>query len=112
MHGDLQKIQPVPSLTVFQATAIKTWLLQQLEARPEGMVLDLSEIDEIDTAGVQLLLMIKREAQARSCSVVLDSPSETVRDVFHLLGLSNELQQAGQPDSDCDATGRHSGKGP
>lgn len=93
MHGDPQKIQPARSLTIFHAGPTKAWLLRQLEMQPEGMVLDLSEVEEIDTAGVQLLLLIKREAQARSCSVVFDSPSETVRDVFHLLGLCEELQQ-------------------
>jgi anti-anti-sigma factor len=77
-------------LTIFQAAERKPELLHIL-ARSEGtLALDLSGVDEIDTAGVQLLLLLRREAaaQQRALDVVAYSPAVlAVFDLLHLHSL-------------------------
>ncbi|MCK9509347.1 MAG: STAS domain-containing protein [Pigmentiphaga sp.] len=90
MYADAPQLQPPEPFTLFRATALKTWMLAQLDAHPDGLVLDLSGVNNIDTAGVQLLLMIKREAESRACPLTISAPSEPVRALFQLFGLDLE----------------------
>lgn|SRR5690554_3565277 len=92
MQAHVQPVLPTEPFTVFRALPLKTWLLEQLDAHPEGLFLDLSSVEEIDTAGVQLLLMLKREAESRSCRLTIAAPSEPVRAIFNLYGLATDLR--------------------
>ena len=92
MQTDLPPVVPAEPFTVFRAIPLKAWLLQQLEASPGGVVLDLSAVQDIDTAGVQLLLMLKREAGTRGCPLMIAAPSAPVRELFDLYGLSDDLR--------------------
>ena len=58
----------------------------------DDAVLDLSEIAEMDTAGLQILLFLKREAVARQRSLVLSSPSDAVLEVLRTAGLGTDLE--------------------
>lgn len=106
MQSDVLQVQPARPFTVFEAAALKAWLLEQLEAGPQGLRLDLSNVEQIDTAGVQLLLMLQREAESRSCPLSVVAPSKSVREVFGLLGLSEGLRAMSAPDHDQDARGQ------
>lgn len=92
MQAHLPPVVPTEPFTVFRAIPLKAWLLEQLEASPGGLLLDLSAVQDIDTAGVQLLLMLKREAEARGCPLMIGAPSEPVRALFDLYRLSDELR--------------------
>lgn len=71
-------------LTIFRAAE---WL-HALRARPAATVIDLSGVTEIDTAGVQLLLLARREAEAEQRALRLLAPSSAVDEVFALLNLA------------------------
>jgi anti-anti-sigma factor len=62
-------------LTIYQATAHKQQMLAAL-AETDLLELDLAQVAEIDSAGLQLLLMIKRESdrQGKRLSIVAHSP--------------------------------------
>ena len=92
MQAHVQPVLPAEPFTVFRALPLKAWLLEQLDTHPEALFLDLSTVEEIDTAGVQLLLMLKREAESRACRLTVAAPSEPVRAVFELYGLGCELR--------------------
>ncbi len=51
-------------------------------------VLDLSGLEELDTAGAQLLLWLKREAANRGSALALAHHSPAVVEVFDLLKLT------------------------
>ncbi len=55
----------------------------------QGALIDLSRVTEIDTAGLQLLLMAKRVAAARRRQFALLTPSPSARDLLHLCGLDH-----------------------
>lgn len=106
MSADVHCFQPVEPFTIFGAMALKKRLLEELEAHPEALEIDLSDVGEIDTAGVQLLLMLKREAVSRDCAITFRAFSPQVRELLDLFGLSADFQNEATGSTD---TSRGSG---
>ncbi|MEW9899052.1 STAS domain-containing protein [Chitinivorax sp. PXF-14] len=74
---------------IFRAAELKPALLECL-ASGHDIEIDLSHVDEIDTSGVQLMLMLKREAArtARQLSFVRHSAAAlSVIDLLNLAGV-------------------------
>ncbi|KAF0813945.1 hypothetical protein IGB42_01624 [Andreprevotia sp. IGB-42] len=78
-------------LTIFQASELKDQLLQALSRTGNQIELDLSGVDELDTAGVQLLLALKQEAANQQKSVSYSHHSPTVLAAIDLLNLAATL---------------------
>jgi len=53
-----------------------------------SLELDLGAVQELDTAGLQLLIMAKKEAAARSQQLLLSNHSQAVLEVFELCGVA------------------------
>ena len=79
-------------LTIYTAADSKQQLMDVLAAHP-AFVVELSAVSEIDTSGVQLLLMVQREAQRLGKTLTLSGASPAVQEVIGLLNLS-ELSAA------------------
>jgi len=80
-------------LTIYRAAELKPLLLQWPAG--EGAVeIDLFGVDEIDTAGVQLLLLARREAQALGRALRLVGSSRAVDDALTLLNLHDQFGSA------------------
>lgn len=77
-------------LDIYHVAALKEELLEALRANAR-LTLDLSEISEIDTAGVQLLLWASAYATGRGGSLLLQGASEAVRGVIAYLNLPSLL---------------------
>jgi anti-sigma B factor antagonist len=75
-------------LTIYRAVELKAELLEALEAAPAALEVDLSGVSEIDSAGVQLLMLAKRRAQALQRALRLVGHSAAVVEVFELLDLA------------------------
>jgi anti-sigma B factor antagonist len=76
-------------MTIYQAQAQKEQLLAALAATA-ALELDLSAVPEMDTAGLQLLLLLKREAlqQGKPLTIVGHSPERPASlDFCHLAGV-------------------------
>ncbi|WP_334157754.1 STAS domain-containing protein [Oryzomicrobium sp.] len=67
------------------AAGVKAQLLS-LCAGPE-VQLDLAEVDEIDTVGIQLLLLLYRQARAENRRLTLAECSPAVSGLIELYGL-------------------------
>jgi anti-anti-sigma factor len=76
-------------LTIMRAAELKDALL----ANPPPTEVDLSGVTEMDSAGLQLMMLADREARAAGRSLRVVSPSTAVREVMDLLKLP--LWQAG-----------------
>ena len=83
-------------LTIYQASE---WVAQLQHAlhRVDTLTVDLAGITEIDTAGVQVLALARREAAMRERTVIFDAHSPAVMEVFRLLGLDAQLECALTP---------------
>lgn len=74
---------------IFTAADLKPKLLHAVQdAETDEIDIDLSEVAEIDSAGLQLMVMAKREAQARGKNVRFVRHSDPVLDLVDLCDLS------------------------
>lgn len=102
-HDACMRLYPEGEMTIYQAADLKPALLDAL-ARSDAIELDLSAVSELDTSGVQLLMLIKREAVAAGKSLTISGHSAAVLEVFELLELGAWF---GDPQVlPADATGR------
>lgn len=76
-------------LTIFTAAEIKQrWLdAIRLSASPD-VEIDLSGVTEIDSAGLQLMVMARIEGLCRDKTVRFGRPSDPVADLIETCGLS------------------------
>ncbi|CAK0780289.1 STAS domain-containing protein [Gammaproteobacteria bacterium] len=79
-------LQIEQEMTIYTAAALKDPLLEPLATSRE-LVLDLSIVPDIDTTGVQLLLLLHREAIRRQVVLRLAGMSSTVKEALGLYGL-------------------------
>lgn len=86
-------------LTIYRAAEVCGTLRAAL-ANPIDLQIDLSAVSEIDSAGVQLLLSAQKTASLAGRSVFLVAPSESVKEVFALFGLSELAISHIEADSD------------
>jgi anti-sigma B factor antagonist len=94
-------IRVTGEMTVYTASQIKQPLVDAIADGPTDVRLDLSGVSEFDTAGVQLLLLVHREALASGRSLMLGAESHIVREVLTLCGarglLLDAASMAGRP---------------
>ncbi|MBN9428340.1 MAG: STAS domain-containing protein [Burkholderiales bacterium] len=78
------------ALCVYTAARYKAdWLDAMRDG--DGLELDLSRVDEIDSAGLQLLLLLRREAQAQGKPFGVGARSAAVDDLLSFCNLNDEL---------------------
>lgn len=73
-------------LSIYRAAELKETLLAAVRDHA-AVEIDLSGVTEFDTAGVQLLLLAKREALAAQRTLTLTRHSPVVVEVLELLDL-------------------------
>lgn len=71
-------------MTIYTAAELKPLLLADVRA-VEAPVLDLSNVTELDSAGVQLLYLALREAQACGRTLRLTGCAPAVREILALV---------------------------
>lgn len=76
-------------LNIYTVATVQQQLLKALNGG-QPIDLDLGEVSEFDSAGVQQLLVLKRECDALGRGLRITAISDSVREVFTLLNL-NEL---------------------
>lgn len=90
----------VGSLTRTEARRLRDQLLLSLRYGPRHLLLDLSEIDDIDNLAVALLLDTQRRSFAAHCTLMVIAPSQPVvrrlrsTGVFQLLVVHRTLVAA------------------
>ena len=77
-------------LTIYHALEQKNALLAAL-ANTDELELDLLHVSEIDTAGLQLLVLLKKEAQRSGKTISIIAHSQSVRAVIDFCNLAAEL---------------------
>lgn len=85
-RGSRLCLHAVGEMTIYSAAELKPTLLGAL-GQGDEIEVDLSEVSELDTSGVQLLMLMKREAVVAGKGLMLSGHSPAVLDVFERLGL-------------------------
>ena len=90
MENPSQRLAIGHPMTIYHAQQQKGELLEAL-ASGSGLELDLSQVAEIDTAGLQLLLLVKREAGKAGKEVKLVAHSPAVRELIEFAHLATHF---------------------
>lgn len=75
-------------VTIYGAAVLKARLLEKLAACRE-LEIDLAQVVELDSAGLQLLILAKREALAAGKKLRLVNHSHAVLEILDLCGLGD-----------------------
>ena len=85
-----QRLSLCDDLTIYHALEQKATLLDALD-HTDDLELDLSPVAEIDTAGLQLLILLKKEAQRSGKRLSIVAHSQSVCAVIDFCNLAAEL---------------------
>ena len=85
-----QRLTITEDLTIYHALELKQTLLDTL-ANTSELELNLSQVKEMDTAGLQLLILLKREAQRAEKKVRIVAHSQAVSSVIDCCNLAAEF---------------------
>jgi ABC-type transporter Mla MlaB component len=80
-------------MTVYEAPAQRHALLAALAAGA-GLEIDVCGLDEIDTAGVQLLVLVQREGRDTGKPVRLAGQSAALAEVLGRYGIAAQFERA------------------
>lgn len=73
-------------------------VLRELAADPSGLILDMAELGYISSAGLRVILVAARAAQAGGQGLILCALAPNIRDVFDVSGFSAILPIADDAD--------------
>ena len=82
----VRRLAMTEDMTIYRAAEQKAQLLDALTGADQ-LELDLAGVPEIDTAGLQLLILLKQEAARRGVELRLVAHSEAVRAVIDFCHL-------------------------
>ncbi|WP_301102562.1 STAS domain-containing protein [Propionivibrio sp.] len=85
-----QLLSLTQDLTIYHALEQKNKLLDALDST-DDLELDLLQVNQIDTAGLQLLILLKKEAQRTGKRLSIVAHSQSVRSVIDFCKLAAEL---------------------
>lgn len=86
----LRRLSVVEDMTIYHALEQKQLLIEALSACQE-LELDLASVGEIDTAGFQLLLLVKREAQRQGKQARIVAHSPVVREIVDFFNVAAQF---------------------
>jgi len=78
------------NVTIYNALAQKEALLDAL-ASTSKLELDLSQVSEMDTAGLQLLILLKKEAQRAGKRVCIVAHSQVVSSLIDFCNMATDF---------------------
>ena len=82
--------------TIYEVDEYKDTLRKSsrtLCAKNNNVELDLAEVNEIDTSGLQLLATLSRQAKSKGCQMKVVSVSEDAEELINLSGLMNVFNE-------------------
>jgi len=75
-------------MTIYTAANMKNELMTHMD-QPSEREIDLSEVSEMDSAGLQILILAKREAEKHGTSLRLIGLSRAVLDVLDMCNFAS-----------------------
>lgn len=89
-EGAQRRLAIEGDLTIYNAAELNRALLDELDGA-ESVELELGGVAEMDSAGLQVLAMLKREAHHRGVELQLTKHSETVYEVLERFGMQSDF---------------------
>ncbi len=93
----LSELRVDGEMTIYRATEVAQALFEAVRAQTGDVSLDMSEVIEFDSSGLQLVLMARRMVEANGHVLNVVQPSECVLEVLKLCNVAlnqTEVQAA------------------
>jgi len=74
-------------MTIYEAEEIKT-LFRKAEESEGDIIIDLANVSEIDTCGIQLMISLKKSLKEKERDVSFESHTDAVIDLFDIFDVS------------------------
>ncbi|MCX4187386.1 STAS domain-containing protein [Methylophaga sp. OBS4] len=87
MADNIIEIDCGESLTIAQVAGMYSRLLTSL-AEEQAVSIDISRIERIDTAAVQMLYSFQRDARTQGVVIIWSDPSKVFCDTVDILGMN------------------------
>lgn len=81
------------NMTIYEAMDVHAIFLETLAAYKKIKV-DLSEVAEIDSSGLQLMLALKNDAKQQGKKVKFIAPSEDVMSLINLFDMTHDFAKS------------------
>ncbi len=78
-------------LTIYAAASVKDAMVAALGRNDDACRVDVSQVSEIDTTGLQWLLMLQKACSSNAREFALTGSSEVVTEALELLHLGTRL---------------------
>lgn len=91
MAGSVCRLHVAGEMTIYSALELKEHLLGSL-ARCAELDVNSSDVTEVDSAGLQLLLLAKREARSVGKQMRVSDPSQAMQEALQQFCLSPTLE--------------------
>ena len=78
-------------MTIYNAEALRNNVLSALE-NPQDLHIDLNEVNEIDSAGVQLLIAMAKQCKTQNKTLTLINSSDATSDILKLFGMKDYFE--------------------
>ncbi len=90
IKGTKNNIAIEGNLIFDNAEQVKESLLNRLEkiTPDKEVVINLSQVHEIDSSGIQLLIALFKSLDSRKCQYKIDSISDEIAEILQLSGLN------------------------
>ncbi|MFP4075352.1 MAG: lipid asymmetry maintenance protein MlaB [Halochromatium sp.] len=92
--------QPLTTLSIYEVANLEASFAAAIENN-HPLDLNLSELDEIDAAGIQWLLTLKQRKEQQGSALRLSPVPDSIAELFELLGVSSLLSTATQDSRDA-----------
>lgn len=79
------------SLTIYNVFDISEEWKKIFADEPSEITIDMSDLEEVDTAGAQVLLALQKECSERKCKLAMTGMKENVKSFFRLIGCNQLL---------------------
>ena len=87
-QGDVLVVAPRGRLDSAAAPAFEQRLLGHLDAGEKGLVLDLTGLDYISSAGLRVLLVVAKRLRGANGRFVVCALTTSVREIFEMSGFT------------------------
>ena len=91
LEGDVAVIDVNDDIDVLTSSALRDRLLAVAGQRHDGLVVNLGNVDFIDSTGIGVLIGVWRRMQADRGTLALATPSRRTRRIFDIAGVSEIL---------------------
>ncbi len=87
MRGDVLIVRPEGRIDTTTSEELERWIGTRLEGGSRRLVVDMSAVDYISSAGLRVLLLTLKRLKGGGVTLVLGGLNTSVRQIFELAGF-------------------------